>query len=93
MNDFINYVLGFYGKDGVYDMGATRDQVHHAALLRLDPEGEYKSIPFGFDTTDREIIREILIDTYSLVFPTAWWCKAGSIPASSFRDLTLLIQT
>jgi len=52
-------------------MGATREQVHHAALLRLDPEGEYKSIPFGFDTTDREIIKDILIDTYSLVFPTA----------------------
>ena len=71
MNDFIDYVLGFYGKDGVFDMGATREQVTHAALLRLDPEGEYKSIPFGFDSTDREIIRDILIDTYSLVFPTA----------------------
>ena len=71
MNDFINYVLGFYGKGGVYDMGATREQVHHAALLRLDPEGKYNSIEFGFDTTDREIIRDILIDTYSLVFPTA----------------------
>ena len=71
MNDFIDYVLGFYGKDGVFDMGATREQVTHAALLRLDPEGEYKSIPFGLDSTDREIIRDILIDTYSLVFATA----------------------
>ena len=71
MNDFINYVLGFYGKGGVYDMGATRDQVHHAIVLRLDPESKYISIPFGYDTTDREIIRDILIDTYSLVLPTA----------------------
>ena len=69
MNDFIDYVLRFYGKDGIYDMGATREQVLHAALLRLDPESHYQSIPFGFDSTDRELIRDILIDTYSLVFP------------------------
>ena len=73
MNDFINYVLGFYGKDGVYDMGATREQVTHATLLRLDPEdSRFNSIEFGFDTTDREIIRDILIDTYSLVFPESY---------------------
>ena len=66
MNDFINYVLSFYGKGGIYAMNATRDQVHHAILLRLDPESKYMSIPFGYDTTDREIVKEILIDTYKL---------------------------
>ena len=27
MQDFVKYVLGFYGRGGIYDMGATRSMV------------------------------------------------------------------
>ena len=32
MNEFIDYVYSFYGEDGVYDMGATRDNITTATI-------------------------------------------------------------
>ena len=32
-NDFINYVLDFYGQNGIYDQGRTKEQNKHACML------------------------------------------------------------
>ena len=32
VNEFINYVYDFYGKNGIYDMGATRDNITTATI-------------------------------------------------------------
>ena len=75
MQAFINYVLGFYGRDGIYDMGATRSMVcdiintYLVGDVWIVPNHPYGTLSFGYDSTDRELIRDLLIDDYSLVFP------------------------
>ena len=80
MNAFINYVLAFYGRDGIYDMGATRTMVCNTINKYLDsanevwilPKSDWRkgSISFGYDSTDREIIRDMMIEDYGLVWPS-----------------------
>ena len=75
MQAFINYVLAFYGRDGVYDMGATRTMVcdiintYLVGDVWIVPKHPYGTLDFGYDTLDRELIRDLLIEDYSLVFP------------------------
>lgn len=54
---FLDYCLLFYGAGGLYDMGATREEVRAALRLRekLHPE-----IPFGADSVDRELVRDVM---------------------------------
>ena len=40
-NDFINYCLSFYGPDGLYDQGRTKEQVAYATTLYLDAIAHY----------------------------------------------------
>ncbi len=63
--DFIDYVLDFYGSGGIYDMGATREQVKEATQKHI----ETANFPFDGDTIDREAVRDILIKEYGLIFP------------------------
>lgn len=69
MNGFIDYVLSFYGDNGVYAMGATREQVekalnkHLAHCLSTGSE-------FCGDTVDREYVRDIMIADFGLVYPS-----------------------
>ena len=58
MNDFIDYVLSFYGANEIYDMGATREEVEAAIVVRL----ENTEIEFAADSYDRELIRDIILD-------------------------------
>ena len=83
MQDFVKYVLGFYGRDGIYDMGATRTMVCDTInkYLNLTTNTwklpvEYttiapctKDIEIGYDTIDRELIRDLMMLDYGLVFP------------------------
>ena len=83
MQAFVNYVLGFYGRDGIYDMGATRTMVCDTInkYLNLTTNTwklpvEYttiapctKDIEFGYDTMDRELIRDLLMLDYGLTMP------------------------
>ena len=64
---FIDYVFSFYGKGGIYDMGATKEQIREATNVRL----ENKDTPFDGDSVDRELVRDILIAKFGLVFPQA----------------------
>lgn len=56
-DQFIDYCLTFYGPGGIYDLGATRDELRGALRLRekLHPE-----IPFGADSVDRELVRDVM---------------------------------
>ena len=72
MQSFVNYVLGFYGRHGIYAMGATRTMVCDTINKYLDYSNQVwigTDISFCYDTYDRELIRDMLIKDYGLVFP------------------------
>jgi hypothetical protein len=58
MKDFIEYVMSFYGPGEIYDMGATREEVKEAVLVRL----ENTELPFDGDSVDRELVRDIILE-------------------------------
>ena len=66
MNEFVSYVYDFYGKNGVYDMGATVSQITTATidyLSSLLSKGEYT---FCGDSLDRERVGDIMISKFNL---------------------------
>ncbi len=63
--DFILYVYSFYGKGGVYPMGATIEMIMDAVGILLTEE----DWNFAGDSIDRERVRDILISQYGLKFP------------------------
>lgn len=63
--DFIMYVHSFYGKDGVYPMGATIPMIIDAVGILLARE----DYDFAGDSLDRERVRDILITQFGLKFP------------------------
>ena len=68
IGEFIGYVYDFYGKGGIYDMGATVNQITTATIDYLSiclSKGEYK---FCGDTLDRERVRDIMIEKFNLKF-------------------------
>lgn len=65
INNFVGYVMEFYGGDcGLYDLGfnPTREDVLIALALRLD---KYQQVEFAGDSTDREFVRDILLQLRS----------------------------
>lgn len=69
--DFLAYVEDFYGAGGIYDMGATGEQIIVATKKYInqvgtDPES---SMSFCGDSLDREKVRDIMIEDFGLVFP------------------------
>ena len=56
---FIEYVLEFYGKDGIYDFGANEEEVLKALRIRLE---KHSDIDFGGDSLDRELVRDIILE-------------------------------
>jgi hypothetical protein len=70
LQEFYDYVLSFYGADGLYPMGATLRVIKqatstHIKILKL------KGDEFCGDSIDRECVRDLLISKYALTFPTA----------------------
>jgi hypothetical protein len=67
MTEFYDYVLSFYGSDGIYPMGATLPVVRKATkdLIRIL---KIKGQEFCGDSIDRELVRDLLIDKYKLTF-------------------------
>ncbi len=68
MTEFYDYVLSFYGKDGIYPMGATIELIQKATqdlIQILNIKGQ----EFCGDSVDRELVRDLLIDKYKLQFP------------------------
>lgn len=64
MEQFYSYVLRFYGPEGIYDMGATLDQVMEATAKYI----KESDIPFEGDSIDRENVRDIMMNDYGLEF-------------------------
>jgi len=64
--DFVVYVHSYYGPKGIYDMGATIEQICEATKILLN---RFDINEIEFDTTDRERVRDIMIEHYGLVFP------------------------
>jgi hypothetical protein len=67
MTDFYDYVLSFYGKDGLYPMGATLPLIQQATndIIQIL---QIKNEEFCGDSIDRELVRDLLIDKYKLQF-------------------------
>ena len=60
---FVNYVLSFYGPDGIYPSEMTAQDVITLMNVIIDNEDdEYEE--FSGDSMDREIIRDLY---------NAWW--------------------
>ena len=59
--EFVEYMLDFYGPNGVYDIGMTEAEVHEALPIRLL---ERADLEFEGDTVDRELCEYIV--TYNL---------------------------
>ena len=57
--EFVEYMLDFYGPDGIYDIGMTEAEVREALPIRLL---ERADLPFDGDTIDREICEQIIVD-------------------------------
>ena len=63
INEFVDYVYDFYGKNGIYDMGATVSQIQTATIHYI---GSDDSLPFYGDSLDRERVRDILTSKFNL---------------------------
>ena len=60
---FVDYIEDFYGKYGIYDLGATRQDCKEACLIyliALATNGEELGTWGGGDTVDRERVRVVL---------------------------------
>lgn len=55
--EFHSYVMGFYGKGGLYDINLTPDELMRATIERLKDDADL----FEGDTVDREAIRDIVL--------------------------------
>jgi hypothetical protein len=65
MSDFYDYVLSFYGDDGIYPMGATLPLIQQATndIIQIL---QIKNEEFCGDSIDRELVRDLLISKYNL---------------------------
>ena len=74
--EFIEYVLSFYGKDGIYPQNRTREQVAYATTVYLDAcsyyeqqekkyGSDFKVMVWGNgDSLDRERVRDLMNNYY-----------------------------
>ena len=74
-NEFIDYVLSFYGAAGIYpENKRTKEQIAYATTLYLDACSDYEANPDlqmgmtwgGGDSLDRERVRDIMNDYYGV---------------------------
>ena len=67
LEPFVDYCLSFYGEDGLYDMGATKDQVTAATLHHLHTtEHEFMG-----DSFDLLVSKDVWLLYLSSVSPAA----------------------
>jgi hypothetical protein len=59
IQDFVNYVLLFYAKGEIYDMGATKEEALFATGIRME---RMKWTAFFGYTIDRELVRDIILE-------------------------------
>ena len=78
-NEFIDYVLSFYGAAGIYpENKRTKEQIAYATTMYLDACAYYEANPDlngmtwgNGDSLDRERVRDIMNDYYGVAsWPT-----------------------
>lgn len=57
VTEFVEYMLDFYGPNGIYDIAMTEEEVREALPIRLL---ERADLAFDGDTIDREICEHII---------------------------------
>ena len=63
-NNFTEYLLDFYGPQGIYDYGFTPEQCEAATLLyKTTLSKQYPGQVFEGDSVDRERVRDIILAT------------------------------
>ena len=72
-NEFIDYVLSFYGAAGIYpENKRTKEQIAYATTMYLDACSYYEQCDYegmtwgGGDSLDRERVRDIMNDYYGV---------------------------
>ena len=81
---FVSYCLSYYGKNEIFDIGATKEEIEKAIEVRqTDQEGILREfnkplseIEFDGDSIDREMIRDI-------VYLFSWFNHAASLLSTS----------
>ena len=68
IKEFVSYVYDFYGKGGIYDMGATISQITTATIDYLSSLLSKQEYTFCGDSLDRERVRDIMIEKFDLKF-------------------------
>jgi hypothetical protein len=68
INDFIDYVMSFYGADGLYPIEGINRTVVLKAMNDVMKIANIRDVPFCGDSYDREQVRDLLIDKYKLEF-------------------------
>ena len=61
---FVDYVMSFYSNrpDSIYpELDFTEDEVYKALATRLTRK-KYEETPFGGDSVDREIVRDVVLE-------------------------------
>ena len=66
IKEFVSYVYDFYGKGGIYDMGATISQITTATIDYLSDCLSKQQYTFCGDSLDRERVRDIMIEKFNL---------------------------
>jgi hypothetical protein len=61
MEGFYDYVLSFYGENGIYKIGTTLDMVMEATQKYISSGAD-----FCGDSFDREHVRDIMLNDYGL---------------------------
>ena len=84
--EFVDHIESFYGKDGIYDIGATRLDI--ALALGYYCRGLDKQ-DFATDSIDREAVREILLDERYFDYTWNPVRKAQKITAEEYCGLAL----
>jgi hypothetical protein len=66
INDFIDYVMSFYGPGELYPIKGINRTIVRKATNDIIKIAEIKGEEFCGDSIDREQVRDLLIDKYKL---------------------------
>ena len=66
INHFIDYVMSFYGADGIYPIQGINRTLARKATNDVMRIAKIKDQSFCGDSYDREQVRDLLIDKYKL---------------------------
>lgn len=67
INDFIDYVMRFYGADGLYPIKGINRTVVRKATNDVIKIAKIRDVPFCGDSYDREQVSHLLLNKYNLV--------------------------